>query len=352
MRMFVVPAVLAVMSVTNAESQELRLFEDWVVGCDNLRRCMAVGLAPADAETPAFLSVVRDGGPVDEVRLTVALADDALDVGAALILAPDDPAVPAVQAQTHDQFEGYSRARLPLEAASAVLRAVRTARMLRVSAAEPGDEPRNGAVSLAGAVAALAFMDDRQKRSGTESALVGSGPRPASALPPVPAMPAVYSRPMRELPEGAGRVPPNSVVEKAALTDACPDTPEPIAARLAGGLALWGICESAGAYNETFAFFLAEGPSARAVAFEVPATDLDHPGRLAAGDNLLTNPYVVEDGLVISAYAKGRGFGDCGTYGEWAWDGERFRLLTFSAMEACRFVPLDDWPVLYRAERR
>ena len=50
MRSLAAAVVALVASTTSASAQESRVFGDWVVGCDNLRRCSAIGLAPADGE--------------------------------------------------------------------------------------------------------------------------------------------------------------------------------------------------------------------------------------------------------------------------------------------------------------
>ena len=39
-----------------------RTFRDWVVGCDNVRGCIALGLSPADGAETAFLYLQRDAG--------------------------------------------------------------------------------------------------------------------------------------------------------------------------------------------------------------------------------------------------------------------------------------------------
>ena len=66
--------------------------------------------------------------------------------------------------------------------------ALRNARALEVRGA---DGARLGLVSLAGASAAMLYMDERQRRIGTVTALVRTGPQPASAVPAPPALPQV-----------------------------------------------------------------------------------------------------------------------------------------------------------------
>lgn len=54
---------------------------------------------------------------------------------------------------------------------------------------------RLAALSTAGAAAALLYMDERQYRVGTISALVRRGPKPAAAVPRPPALPVVKRAP-------------------------------------------------------------------------------------------------------------------------------------------------------------
>ena len=73
------------------------------------------------------------------------------------------------------------------------------------------------------------------------------------------------------------------------------------------------------------------------------------PHAIGETGNELVNPQLADDGLSISSFYLGRGIGDCGTRGEWAWDGSKFHLTRYTAMDDCRGIPSNDWPVLYRA---
>ena len=67
---------------------------------------------------------------------------------------------------------------------------------------------------------------------------------------------------------------------------------------------------------------------------------------------IAVNPIFDAKTMTLSSFSKGRGLGDCGTSEDWVWDGKTFRLALLKMMGQCRAVPLDDWPTLYRAERR
>ena len=59
-------------------------------------------------------------------------------------------------------------------------------------------------------------------------------------------------------------------------------------------------------------------------------------GMSAEGPPTLVNPSWDPETRRLHEYAKGRGLGDCGTRSQYAWDGERFRLVHQEEMEACR----------------
>ena len=64
---------------------------------------------------------------------------------------------------------------------------------------------------------------------------------------------------------------------------------------------------------------------------------------------LINSDYTPENGQ-LSYFAKGRGIGDCGGIGNYAWTGTGFALTTLSAMGECRQLPSDDWLVLFRSD--
>ena len=52
----------------------------------------------------------------------------------------------------------------------------------------------------------------------------------------------------------------------------------------------------------------------------------------------------------VHQIGKGRGIGDCGAMGGYAWTGTSFALTAFSMMGECRGIGSDDWITLYRSE--
>ncbi|MBB3971554.1 DUF1176 domain-containing protein [Hansschlegelia beijingensis] len=312
----------------------LKTFKDWVVGCDNLRACVALGSSPDEAKT-AYVKITRGAAADDEPTVSFHVAPDAEPAAPGLSLVLDGAAPTPLQAALDGS---YVVASLPAGKAREVASALKQAKSLAVTLSDGGKLAGSFNISLSGSAAALLFMDDRQGRVGGVTALAKPGPAPASSVPPAPRAPLVKALAMKEveqpdpLPSGIGK----------ASSDDCKDVP-PIELRLEGGKALWGVCTYLAAYNGGFRMWLAGPEGASQVNFAPPGEKPDDAAEL-------TNPYLSEDGLILNAFAKGRGIGDCGEATSWTWDGSAFRLARLMRMEECRGVPQSDWPVLYQAE--
>jgi hypothetical protein len=306
----------------------LKLFQDWTVGCDNGRACQAVALLPEGDWAAATMVVARGPEPETVPSFGIVQQEGApaafAEAGATRLplvqtpdgLAPKDPA--------------------------ALLGLLRRADELRLLDAAGKPVSR---VSLRGASAALLYMDDRQRRIGTETALVRHGPKPAGAVPPPPALPVVRQA------ATSGAAEPR--LDRARLIKAVADTscdraakPEDVlVARLdaANTLVLVPDWCGSGAYNFASIALIADNRGrTRPAQFETP------PG-IGEGDALVNADWADETGR-LSTYAKGRGIGDCGTAQGFVWDGARFRLVELSTMGECRGSL--DWITTWRATVR
>lgn len=166
---------------------KLKLFRDWIVACDNGRDCETASLAAEDsALQDVGLIVARDGAG----RVTVRIRDMTGKAKTASV-----------------RVDGRTIASTPLDRdgegawqgapAQALVSAL--ARGKRAALLTPAAHP----VALAGAAAAFRYMDDRQGRAGTTTALVARGGKRyrggAPALPVVqivtpPPVPPRHSR--------------------------------------------------------------------------------------------------------------------------------------------------------------
>lgn len=343
-RLAVTPLValpLAFAAPLAAAADGLQTYKDWTIGCDNTRRCTAIGRGTEESVPGAYVVVKRDAGPAAVPAVEVVLPMDGPPAGVALTIAADDPKAGVLpQGKSSVDENGYVRTRFAGEAAGAFVAAVRNASRLQVTP-RPGGADAGSAVSLSGMSAALLKMDDVQGRVGTVTALVKSGPKPAASVPAAPATPVVAAVKLAEL-SGSG---PKSLPRQPAADTGCPEDGLAIGFALGGSTALWGTCTSAGAYNFFYDFYVFDGAKQRPAVFPQP------PGTGKAGGGL-TNPWLSDDGRTIGAFEKGRGLGDCGVLGSWAFDGKALQVVGYSVMGDCVGVSPDDWPALWRANLR
>lgn len=305
---------------------ELRTFQDWTVGCDNVRYCQAVSLLPETATDGQTLSIRRaptgDAEPVfslyrydNEDLCGARLSADGRPLAVRIIEGPDCTIVHPADAPT-------------------LLVALRSAAELRVIAADGGDL---GAISLAGASAAMLAMDEAQQRTGTMTALVRPGPRPVSAVPPPLALPEV-----RVAPFPRGDTPQIDADRIARLRREIGCEIEDVggpdeynAFPLDEGKTLILLACGSGAYNVTWIPFVAE--AVRGNRIEIAPALFDAQWAQAdEGRAELVNAEWDGGARTITELSLGRGIGDCGTRSSYGWDGGRFRLLRQSTMGECR----------------
>jgi hypothetical protein len=305
----------------------LKTFRDWTVGCDNGGACQAVALAPEDAEEDYVpLVVTRDAGPDAAPGISFSVTDDragSVTVDGRRIAVAADGTV--------------ADADVPV-----LLKAMRGATAL----AFDDGHGKPAKVSLAGASAALLYIDDHQGRVGTVTALVRVGGKPASSVPKAPVLPVVTQPPASSAPAivlaaGVAKTFAGDLGCDADLKDYAPE-----AHRLDARTTLVLVphpCEN-GAYNYMASAVLVR-PGAKPVLARFDAS----PG-MDQGDELLVNAGYDDKTRRLSTFAKGRGLGDCGVTEAFAWDGTQFRLVDQTAMGECRGSM--DYIQTWRAEVR
>src|SRR4051794_4930051 len=89
-------AGLGLALATQAEAQSLKDFQDWIVGCDNLRDCTANGFEKPSESAGTYLRVTRTGHADASPQVEVAVYAEKRTDDARLKLAFDDPALPAL----------------------------------------------------------------------------------------------------------------------------------------------------------------------------------------------------------------------------------------------------------------
>jgi hypothetical protein len=315
---------LAAAALAAPQPAELRTFTDWTVGCDNGRACHAVALLPENLPEDALTMSIRRGpeaGAHPVIAFEVGGDSGAVRVAAegqmlGLRLAVDKNGAMAV----------------PATDVPALIAAMRRASEFQLRKA---DGTPVGRVSLRGASAALLYMDEQQRRVGTVTALVRPGIRPASAVPPPPALPKVAAA-------AIGRRKVALTAREAAVlrkrfscdVDEVGGPSEHEVHALGTGRLVLLAC-GAGAYNVSFVPLIlpAGGGAAAAKAARFDADE--------AWWEDETKPMLVNAGFdpasgELSSFAKARGLGDCGSSRVYVWDGTRFRLTAQTEMYECR----------------
>lgn len=329
--------VLAAVTAVSPKPGELRSFDDWAVGCDNVRRCTAVSLMEMESgENQLTVSITRGGGRKDGAKLSIAniedrksgdlslVADGTVVIGAAVLTGEEAP------------FE--------LDLSTDAISKLKAARLVELRDASGISL---GGASLRGVVAALRYMDDRQGRAKSETALIATGNRPAASLPLPPPLPVI---PNKFRPKGTPfKLSPKEVasLQTRAMCDSEPESTEGRQAyRLDARTWLALVPCGSGAYNfMTVPLLVNRGSLSR----KMKIAEFDFaPGFTEAGGppTLVNADWDAATGK-LSSYAKGRGLGDCGSAETYVWDGKRFRLITKIAMEECRGVI--DWIPVWQA---
>lgn len=319
---------------------EVKTFADWAVGCNNGRACQAVSLMEMETtDNQLTLLVTRGPGRTDVAALSIANIE-VRQAGEQVSLAIEGGA--ALQSANMPE-EGKA---ITFVLDKALFEAVRNARYLELRRA---NGERLGHASLRGISAAMLYIDDKQLRAKTTTALMATGTAAPTSVPAAPALPQINYR----LPSGGT---PDKLmaaeIDKlrkmsgcdAELEDAARPT-EVVALDKSKALAFLS-CGN-GAYNfSAVPYVVSRGGKAR--KFQLAQFDLA-PG-FSAGDGLT---YLVNAGWdaatgTLSSYNKGRGLGDCGTAENYVWDGKRFRLTQQRVMGECRGVI--DWITVWRAK--
>jgi len=311
-----------------------KVFGNWAVGCDNVKRCEATMLMPeswSGGEAPTF-DIAREAGPAGALTITISPLSKAGGVTDILI---DRRLIGS--GVLRDGTINLSGA-----TAEGLARAMASGRVMTL-------RQRQGilaTLSLTGSSAALRYIDAEQGRAGTMTALVARGPKSAAAVPaaqPVPRIKAV--RPGR----GAAATLPTAQTDALRIRAGCDPEPLPDGSklefyRLDRRSTLIIIPCGSGAYQSWFALYVVTDGRVGPAPFDIPPdwgeTDKEPiPQLTEAGWDPATS--------VLNSHAKGRGLGDCGTDQSWAWDGSRFRMTRYTALETCRLS--GTWLTRYRA---
>lgn len=328
-----------------AKTPVVKIFKDWIVGCDNLRHCTAIGTSPG-TEFSGYVVVRRGGEGTAPPQVSfLARSDTPVKAPAALSMLLDGTPVPGMSdpslpAQPDGSDASVVRVRLDDRDAATLLGRIREGHALDIKVTGADQSSFGSTISLAGAAAAFLYMDAAQLRIGTVTALVNPGTAPAGTIPPVPPVPVLHAVVMHQVKDPPADLPKG--VTPADPDDCSGPPPKPSVIRLSPGLELWGICYVRAHYRDLETYWMVGKDGVKPASFLIP-------GRAPREDGagVLVNSELSQDGRVLEAFDQGRGLGDCGTYAKWVWTGTAFALAHLAEMSDCRGVGVDDWPVTY-----
>jgi len=326
------PDTAAAAPVPAAARSETRRFRDWIVTCDNGNDCVAFSQAGVGQ---GWVRIAMAAGPDARPDLSGGLLSDGGTPTPGLMMTVDG---------TRYALSGPGRAALPRDSRVA-LNAMATG-----ANASLATRSQSQSLSLSGVSAALLWIDERQGRLDTSTALMRRGDAPASLVPAPPALPQVRPAPAVDQAGFGGASPTLPATIEAlpqvqacrADTDFSPEFQRAVqAARLNATTELWGVPCFSGAYNVGYRYVISGpgGQSPRVIALPTTAEPADTP----------INPEYDPATRTLTAFAKGRGIGDCGFANTWTWTGRDFVLTSETRMEDCWSVPADLWPTTWRS---
>lgn len=229
---------------------------------------------------------------------------------------------------------------------AAFLKAIANARRADIMATDGGVI---GTLAITGASASLRWMDDQQKRVGTVTAIVASGPLSVAAIPLPPTLPRITQPPASDLPPR--RLSAADVTAIRKVSHYCDGNVPPDGAvtsyRLDARHTVGIVSCFLGAYQGPSVIVII-GEDGRWAPASIERPDAFREGAESQWQHLLTTADYLSEDRLLSEWAKGRGLGDCGHSGTWTWDGEMFRLASYRALDDCRGARLRDWPSLWQ----
>ena len=318
------------------EIGELHLDQDWIVGCDNLRFCHAVSLpVPADGDDLPLgdgnmtVSITRGVGPLDAPIIQLAVVEDIPGV-----LMSD---IRGVLVDTGDTLLDLDSKNgvydLNADASRRILRAMKERN--EIALVDTKGKPLARA-SLKGLMAALAYMDERQYRRDTVSALADPGRKPANYLT-IPPM-----TPPRQVRIAATPQAPPALLEPAKITELRAQDPcleyhseavadEPEYHRLDDRHSLLVLPTTCGGYNPYRQLYVIgnDGTVNKPVISLAKSTEYIE-------DSELPDVGWSKERQRLLSFGRGRVLADCGEIQEFAWSEGRFILTLHSSMTPCR----------------
>lgn len=330
---------LPLLGAATTPANEVKVFKDWAVACNNIRACEATSFMFRDdgtGEMDALLRLERGGKPDDAPAFNLMLGYEPLAanlVGKPVQLRAGGKTL-EIGKLTKDQQQQASIV-IPSEKNTALLSLITKPALLEIVIGTSTHR-----ATLSGLTASLLYLDEQQKRLDTTSALIRKGKKTMTAKPPAtPVLTAVFAPKDMKAPAGlTGKV---RKVMATGLADCEPDegdykpSERDFAEPLDAKHYLVGIACFSGAYNQMTDMFVVTKDSAASAKPQTTRAKLEFHGK---GDSQLVNAAFDPVTGMLSDYNKSRGLGDCGSSTEWVWTGKQFAAVSYDDMPECRGV--------------
>lgn len=318
---------------------ETRQFRDWTVTCNNRDHCVAY--AQAEDFLPGWVMVDMPGGPEAQPEVTYGSWNNGDETPGDLRI---DGRPQATRADP--SYLAFRRASQP----RATLAAMTAGDHLTIGA-PPGETPLS--ISLAGVSASLLWIDERQGRLNTPSALIRHGPRPNAQVPRPRA--ALAPRPGPAVSQAGLPTHPSEALIRFTRSQPCEEGNTEAAglglraeARLSTETLLWSRICITGAYNFGARYFLTDGRGGSPRAVQLPQTPQPGDDETADADrHIYFNARFDPETREMTTFYKSRGLGDCGYSAAWVWTGDQFALREEAAMNVCAGMLPELWPLTW-----
>lgn len=316
-----------------------RLYEDWLVVCDNVASCVALSVVP---DGSANLRIARSGGWAAAPDLVADLSFVGFDGAAVdLLLQPAarrPHATPGRRALTrlgmHRIAAGWFG--LPDEGSASFLAAARSAESVQFVTP---DGRVLAEVSLRGLVAAMDRIDHVQTRTGTITGTYTRGEIlvPLAAIMPPPA-PVV--EPVSGAPDPQARALGNRAFRMVCGTGLSRRTGDAVVWRMASGHRIVAVdCGVEGLNGGRI--WLVEDPAGKLDLARFPTPDLPTTEGMSG---FLPNGWFDHVTGTLTSLELGRQASDCGSRLSWQWTAEGFQLAEAYRMPLCTGTAQLHWP--------
>ncbi|MBF4207111.1 DUF1176 domain-containing protein [Pseudomonas donghuensis] len=313
----------------------LKQFKEWVVGCDNTRRCTAVSRS---VDQGVGLELVREAGAEGATALTL-FTDASVDLGARLLI-DGGPAPAGFRPGSQGQMRYHAKG----DVAVRLLRQLRNGQTLSLDTTND-QHP----VSLQGLSASLLFIDSVQGRIGHPSAFVNPGTRPDSQLPPAPPTPTLAPfTPAPGVSDGEQKAIADAVIAITRHEWSEPEydnwQAEAEVSALDATHVLVGLRYGCAAQGCMYSYYRA----LRTAPYQPTSLHISVPKHDVLGGEMYGFfKFDPARGELTQLQPGGR---YCGANATWRYDGAVMQLKSFSRMSWCDSVDTAHWPQIWRTK--